>query len=62
MSEASISADMTSTETPTVEKPVWPQRHPSFAVRSFGLTDRGQVRETNEDQYVNEPRARRRSV
>jgi protein phosphatase len=29
-----------------------PSDHPPFAIRSFGLSDRGQVRPTNEDQFA----------
>jgi PPM family protein phosphatase len=38
--------------TPTPSPPVVPALNPPVAVHSFGLTDRGQVRPTNEDQFL----------
>jgi protein phosphatase len=52
MSEPRISSDLTVVGTQPAETLEEPQRHPPLTVRSFGLTDRGKVRETNEDQFL----------
>jgi hypothetical protein len=50
MSESRISSDLVGTQ--PAETLEGPQRHPSLTVRSFGLTDRGKIRDTNEDQFL----------
>lgn len=55
MNEPQISSETTVVEIPTTEMLEEPLRRFSLTVRSFGLTDRGKVRETSE------PGARRKS-
>jgi len=45
-------ADLTTVEMPPAQMLDELQRRSSLCVRSFGLTDRGKVRDTNEDQFL----------
>jgi protein phosphatase len=47
-----ISSDQTGVEAQPAGTLEELQRHPLLTVRSFGLTDRGKVRDTNEDQFL----------
>ena len=52
MNEPCSSSDTTIVVAQPAEMLEAPHRRPSLTVRSFGLTDRGKVRETNEDQFL----------
>ena len=52
MSEPHISSDVAVVKPSDVETVTVPDACPPLSVRSFGLSDRGKVRETNEDQFL----------
>lgn len=52
MSSPRMSSDLNGAGTQSAETLDEPLRHPLLTVRSFGLTDRGKVRDTNEDQFL----------
>jgi protein phosphatase len=52
MSEPSISSGMALLTPQDADTRLRPGPHATLAVRSFGLTDRGRVRATNEDQFL----------
>jgi protein phosphatase len=52
MSEPQISSHTAVLQPSDVDALTLPETRPPLTVRSFGLTDRGKVRETNEDQFL----------
>ncbi len=52
MSEPQISSDMAVVNPHDLDTVTLPDGHPPLSVRSFGLTDAGKVRATNEDQFL----------
>jgi serine/threonine protein phosphatase PrpC len=52
MSTPQVSSDMAVVKPDDLETLELPDSHTPLAVRSFGLTDRGKVRDSNEDQFL----------
>src|SRR5262245_23112920 len=52
MSEISCQSEMTVLRPSDLDTLPMPEAHPALAVRSSGLSDRGRIRESNEDQYL----------
>jgi len=52
MSEPKVSSHANVITPNDVKTAKWPDAQPPLTVRSFGLTDPGKVRETNQDQFL----------